>query len=300
MRIMLDALPLPLPQSEEFARTCEALGQPLRRCKRESGRRLRLWWQIQSRRTRLLGRIDLVSRGPVAEEADDLQDWTGRWQRWHDGRPLVLNADGLKPDALRDAGFWPLMTPACLGLLSLGPEAAMRAAMAQKWRNRLHRAEREGLDVHETTLTGDHWLLRAEAAQARARRYRGLPPAFSAAFSEVNPGQARVYEARFRGPPVAAVLILRHGRMATWQIGVTTPEGRRRHAMNLLVWRAMQDLAARGHDCLDLGILNAQDAPGLTHFKLGTGARTHRLGGTWLHLGALAPLARQLPRRLIA
>ncbi|WP_323770083.1 GNAT family N-acetyltransferase [Antarctobacter sp.] len=296
---MTATLPLPLPQSEEFAATCQALGQPLRRCKRESGRRVRLWWQIQSRRMGPLGRVDLVSRGPVAAEAEDLQDWTARWQRWHDGRPLVLNADGLEAGALRSAGFWPLMTPASLALLPLGSENAMRAAMAQKWRNRLNRATREGLEVRETALEPDHWLLPAEAAQARARRYRGMPPGFSAAFAQVNPGAARVYEARLRGAPVAAALMLRHGRMATWQIGVTTPEGRQRHAMNLLLWRAMQGLAAQGHDCLDLGILNAQDAPGLAHFKLGTGARAHRLGGTWLHLGALALLARCLPRRLM-
>lgn len=302
MRDMSAALPLPLPQSEEFATTCQALGHPLRRCKREQGRDLRLWWQIQSRHFGPLGRVDLVSRGPVAAGAEDLADWTDRWQRWHDGRPLVLNADGLKAETLRAAGFWPLMTPATLGLLPLGPEAEMRAAMAQKWRNRLNRADREQLEIRVAHLAPDHWILAAEAAQARARRYRALPVGFATSFAAVNPGHALVYEAheaRARGAPVAAALMLRHGRMATWQMGVTTPAGRGHHAMNLILWRAMQDLAARGHDTLDLGILNAQDAPGITHFKLGTGARAHRLGGTWLHLGALAPMARRLPRRLM-
>ncbi len=294
------SLLLPLPQSREFAHTCAMLGQPLRRCQRESGGRQLLVWQVQSRRFGPLGRLDLVSRGPVAAEPGDLDDWLRRWTRWHDGRPLVLNADGLSAEALRGAGFWPLVTPATLALLPLGPEAGMRAALAQKWRNRLNRAERAGLKLRETDLTPDHWILTAEAAQARARGYRGLPPAFSAAFARANPGAARVFEALDKGVPVAGALVLRHGRMATWQIGVTTPEGRRCHAMNLLLWHAMQALAARGHDCLDLGILNAQDAPGLTHFKLGTGARAHRLGGTWLHMGALAPLARRLPMRMAA
>lgn len=296
---MSDALSLPLPQSEQFAAACQALGRPLRRCKRESGRRLRLWWQIQSRRFGPLGRIDLVSRGPVAAETDDLHDWTASWQRWHDGRPLLLNAEGIGAETLRAAGFWPLMTPASVALLPLGSESAMRTAMRQKWRNRLHRAERAGLDIVERPLEAGHWLLAAEAVQARQRGYRGLPPAFSLAFAAANPGQARVFEARQRdGTPLAAGLMLRHGRMATWQIGVTTSEGRRCMAMNLILWRAMQRLADQGHDCLDLGTLNTQDAPGLAHFKLGTGATARRLGGTWLHLGVLAPLARHLPRRL--
>lgn len=294
------SLPLPLPQSDEFARACAALGRPLRQCRRASGRRLKLWWQVQSRRLGPLGRIDLVSRGPVADEPAELDDWTARWQHWHDGRPLLLNSDGLQAGSLRTAGFWPLITPASVALLPLGSGTDMRRAMQQKWRNRLNRALREPLTVTETALTPDHWLLRAEAEQARRRRYRGLPPELCAAFAAANPGRARVFEARLRGAPVAGALVLRHGRMATWQIGVTTEEGRRDNAMNLLLWRAMQSLAAEGHDCLDLGMLNGQDAPGLARFKLGTGARAHRLGGTWLHMGALAPLARRLPDRLLA
>ncbi|GGF52585.1 Acetyltransferase (GNAT) domain-containing protein [Mameliella alba] len=297
MRLMsLMSLLLPLPQSKEFARSCDLLGRPLRRCRNDGG----LVWQVQSRRIGPLGRLDLVSRGPVAAHPDDLGNWLRDWARWHDGRPLVLNADGLSAGALRGAGFWPLVTPATLALLPLGTEAGMRAALAQKWRNRLKRAERFGLTLRETDLTPDHWILTAEGVQARTRGYKGFPPAFSAAFAQANPGAARVFEALDKGRPVAGALMLRHGRMATWQIGVTTPEGRRCHAMNLLLWRAMQTLSARGHDCLDLGILNTQDAPGVTHFKLGTGARAHRLGGTWLHMGALAPLARRLPLRMAA
>ncbi|MCA0954861.1 GNAT family N-acetyltransferase [Mameliella alba] len=301
MRLMpLMSLILPLPQSGEFARACEVLGQPLRRHRREAGGQTRMVWQVQSRRLGPLGRVDLVSRGPVAAATDDLRDWSEGWRRWHDGRPLLLNADGMTCQMLRAAGFWPLMTPASLALLPLGDVTDMRAALAQKWRNRLNRAKREDLHVTERELTADHWLLQAEAAQAKARRYRGLPAVFAQAFAAANPGQARVFEAQHRGAPLAAALMLRHGRMATWQIGVTTAEGRRRHAMNLILWHAMQSLAAQGHEVLDLGILNAQDAPGLTHFKLGTGARLHRLGGTWLHMGALAPLARHLPARLAA
>lgn len=287
---MTPDLLLPLPQSPEFARACAALGRPLRHCGTEGGPR----WQVQARRLGRLGRLDLISRGPVGTP-EDLRRWPAAWRASHDGAPLVLNADGLSPETLRAEGFWPLVTPACLGLLPLGESAAMRGRLKQKWRNRLNRAEESALAITEKALTPDHWLLAAEASQARRRGYKGLPPAFSAAFAAANPGKARVYEARHRGTPVAAVLMLRHGRMATWQIGVTTDEGRRHQAMTLLLWRAMVQLAAQGHQSLDLGILNTDDAPGLARFKLGTGAQVHRLGGTWLHLGALAPLARRLP-----
>lgn len=293
-------LPVPLPQSPEFARTCDAIGRPVRTCKREARGAVRLLWQIQSRRFGPLGRVDMVSRGPVAASPDDRASWLDQWQNWHDGRPLILNADGMKAADLRRAGFWPLMTPASLAMLPLGPREQMRAAQKQKWRNRLNRAEASDLRVTRHALDRNHWILGAELKQARKGGYRGLPPAFSAAFSKVNPGKAVVFEARHRGQPVAAALILRHGPMATWQIGSSSPEGRKLNAMNAVLWRAMVWLAEQGHTALDLGLLNRDDAPGLAHFKLGTGAYIHQLGGTWLHQGALAPIARRLPMQMVA
>lgn len=297
---MHESLLLPLPQSPEFAALAQAMGLPIRQCKSECGGQVRLWWQVQSRKLPVLGRVDLVSRGPVARDAADLAGWLDCWQRWHDRRPLLMNAEGLGADLLRQAGFWPLMTPATLAMLPLTDRATMRAAMHPKWRNRLARAENAGLRVTRHALSHTHWLLEAEATQMRTKRYRGLPPALWSSFARVNPGKAIVFEARHRGRPIGAALILRHGQMATWQIGHSNEEGRRLNAMNRLLWEAMGWLADQGHTLLDLGTINQQDAPGLAHFKLGTGAQAHRLGGTWLHQGALAPFARRLPRALAA
>lgn len=291
---------LPLPQSPEYARACAALGVDVRACQRQLQGQATLRWQTQSRRLGLLGRVDLISRGPVAENPMLLRSWLARWQNWHDGRPLLLNAAGMDAADLRKAGFWPLMTPASLALLPLSDAATMRAALHQKWRNRLNRAEAAGLTIRYRPLEAHHWVLKAETAQARARGYRALPPAFSLAFAQANPGKALVCEAKCKGAPVAAIVILRHGHMATWQIGHTKPEGRKTHAMNLLLWRAMTELSEQGHRMLDLGTVNTDDAPGIAHFKRGTGARIDRQSGSWLHLGALAPLARRLPARLAA
>lgn len=293
-------LPLPLPQSPEFARTCDALGLPIRKMQSEVGGNVQLIWQVQSRKLGFLGRVDMISRGPVARDPGDLAGWLERFQNWQDGRPLLLNADGLVPQALRAAGFWPLMTPASLALLPLTTGPEMRAALHQKWRNRLNRAEGAGLRVTRHALSADHWLLEAEAKQARTKRYRSLPPAFSLAFARANPGKAQLWEVRQWGEPLAAMLMLRHGRMATWQMGHVTTAGRKLNAMNLALFTAMTALADQGHETLDLGTINTQDSAGIARFKLGTGALTHRLGGSWLHYGALAPIARRLPARLAA
>ncbi|WP_353472021.1 GNAT family N-acetyltransferase [Salipiger sp. H15] len=286
---------LPLPQSPEYARACAALGHPCRAGKGPLPNGNPLHWQVQVRQLPLLGQVSLLSRGPVTERQDDALDWL---QSWRPPGPLLLNAEALPPAALRGAGFWPLVTPMTLALLPLGPEAKMRAALAPKWRNHLNRAEGSGLEVRRLPLQGDHWLLAAEAAQARARRYRNLPPRLLAAFAAANPGAAWIWEARRHGAALAAIAVLRHGHMASWTTGVTTPEGRAAQAMTLLLWEAMRWLSTRGHDRLDLGMLNSDDAPGITRFKLGTGAQAHRLGGTWLRARALAPLARRLPEGL--
>lgn len=296
----MDDLLIPLPQSPEFARTCAHLGLPVRGYTCQGGGELRGLWQVQSRTLPLIGRVDLISRGPVWREARFGRDWLARWQRRHDGRPLVLNADGMEAVDLRRAGFWPLMTPVSLALCDLAPGGSMRARLHQKWRNRLVRAEAAELSVTLKPLSRDHWLLRAEAVQQRAKGYRGLPPTFAAAYAAVNPGCAWAITAEHGDGPVAGGVFLRHGAMATYQIGFSSDAGRALNAMNLVLWHAMEALSEAGVRRLDLGTLNTQDAAGLARFKLGTGAQMHRLGGTWLHLPALAGIARHLPARFAA
>ncbi|MDO6585565.1 GNAT family N-acetyltransferase [Salipiger sp. 1_MG-2023] len=295
----MESLALPLTQSPEYARTLAALGLSVRCGSSGPTQDPDMRWLVQSRRLPLLGQIDLISRGPVCKTAACPEDWLplARGQR---RTPLLLNAAQEDGQALRAAGFWPVMTAASLAILPLGDNDAMRAAMHQKWRNRLNRTARVPLKITRHPLSGGHWIMRAEALQARTRQYRALPPALIAAYARENPGKALIWEARHNGTAVASIAILLHGPMATWQMGVSLPEGRRLNAMNALLWEAMQYLADKGHRLLDLGILNSDDAPGLIRFKLGTGAKLHRLGGSWLHLGALASIARHLPQRLSA
>ncbi|WP_188790648.1 GNAT family N-acetyltransferase [Salipiger pallidus] len=295
----MESLIVPLTQSPEFGQTLKAFGLPVRCGLVGPERAPEMQWLIQSRRLPLLGQVDLISRGPVLRSETAIEDWLPLCQNRR-CTPLLINADDVDTNGLRAAGFWPLITPATIAMLTLGPERGMKAALHQKWRNRLSRAQASKITVTRRPIGRDHWLLRAEQEQARSRGYRSLPPDLVAAYAATNPGKALIWEALHRKTPVAAIAILRHGRMATWQIGVTHPEGRKLNAMNLLLWEAMLWLAAHGHDRLDLGILNTDDAPGLTHFKLGTGAKAHRLGGTWLRQPMLAPLARHLPQRLAA
>jgi len=284
--------PLPLPQSPAYARLLHHLSVEAQWRDLPGGRCL-----VQSRRFGPLGHVSLISRGPVTAAPQAALDGLRALAATCPG-PLVVNAPALDADGLRDAGFWPLLTPATVGLVRLGTQPQMRARLKAKWRNRLRRAEAAGLQVTLRPLPDRHWLLEAEARQQKARRYRGAPPDLWTVYNRVNPGQALVVEAQRGSEPLAAGLFLLHNTTATYQISVTLPEGRAASAMTLILWQAMTALAARGMHWLDLGTLDTVHAPGLAQFKLGTGAVAQTLGGTWLHLPWLAPAARRLPAAL--
>lgn len=185
------------------------------------------------------------------------------------------------------AGLVPLVTPVCTAEIALLREpAAMRRRMHQKWRNRLVRAERSGLNVAVTAPSGADldWLMQRDRAQGRARGYRGLPPAFLAAWAANGAAPMRLFTARLRGEVVAAMLFLDHAPGATYQIGWSGEAGRGACAHHLILWRAMRHFAGNGRRRLDLGPLDTVTAPGLARFKLGSGAAPRWLGAASLVL----------------
>ncbi|MEX3315259.1 GNAT family N-acetyltransferase [Sulfitobacter sp. PS-8MA] len=195
--------------------------------------------------------------------------------------PLILSPPDpcALPPALR------LRAPQTCAVLDLTPSPdARRAALHGKWRNQLRRAERAGLRVTHAPLPPDpnHPLLLAEAAQARARRYASWPPRLTAAFARVAPGQTRLFTAWQGRRPVAHMLFLCYGRGATYHIGHSCRDGKACHAHNLLLWRGANWLAERGHCQLDLGPLHPR-TPGLSRFKLRSGAQPRATGGSWLY-----------------
>ncbi|MFY0309276.1 GNAT family N-acetyltransferase [Leisingera sp. D0M16] len=207
--------------------------------------------------------------------------------------PLILSPETRTPDLAR-IGAVPLMSPAHAALLDLsGTPDQRRAALHQKWRNRLKHGESQNLRLTRQNLPHDplHWLFEADAKQQGTRSYRSWPIGLTLAYAQQNKGQAKLFQAFEGKEAVAAVLILLHGTGATYHMAHTTARGKQLSAHNLLLWETASWLAAKGIRQLDLGLINTEDAPGLARFKLGTGARLRRLGGTW---GWWPPLGRLL------
>ena len=256
-RAMSDAL----QQSKGFARALLAYGTPV-----VSDRPV-----VIERGFGPFGTISFASR--VRPEA--LQETSVR----------IINAEADCPDTYRALGYHQMMTPAHVAEWDLATHDR-RGAMRPKWRNQLRKAESHGLRLRELVWDGrPHWLLRQAAAMARKRRFRTLPTALLACFAQTNKGDALIFEAYAKDHPIAAILSLRHGATATYQTGWTSTKGRALHAHNQLLDHAARRLAKLGHSTFDLGLVETDSAPTLTHFKCGTGAAIRRLGGTWIRLG---------------
>ena len=284
-----------LPQSDAYIAALRALGVPVRAVPVADAS---VWMIV--RRVPVLGRVGLISRpqlrfglglGPGL--GDGLQD-ARALRRAAGVDHLILNVeDDGDADAVAAAGFRRIARPRRIAMLDLDlPEDRLRARLGQKWRNRLRASHRHGVSVRQShgAVSAGHWLLAADRAQARGKGFRPLPPRLIAAITRADPAGATRFTAFRDGRPVAAALFIRHGARATYQIGWCSDAGRAVSAGNRVIWAAMLALRAQGVARIDLGHIDAEGAPGLTRFKLGTGARAVTLGGTWIS-------SRVLPRR---
>ncbi|WP_227269415.1 GNAT family N-acetyltransferase [Roseobacter weihaiensis] len=283
---MYDAIPdAPAPslqQSPEFARTLKAVGQEPGRLPCGALTLRRAWAGL---------RVTMLPRAimPVPKQTcADLK------QTGYRG-PVIFSPD--HPAALESVGALPLVGPAVVAELDLTlEEDRLEARLHQKWRNRLRHARGQDLRVTRQNMPDDpaHWLLHADLQRQQSRGYRSWPVALTRAYAARNPGAAKLFTAFQGGHAVAAILILRHGPGATYHIGHATPLGRETSAQTLLLWEAMRWLKRKGGSVLDLGLIDTEDAPGIARFKLGTGARARRLGGTWIWWPPMTRMLRPL------
>lgn len=293
--------PAAMQQHPAYARTSQRLGRVVRWLRLGPAHAPLGSALVLCRRWPGLGRAALVSRGPVwapdlppAARKVALRSLIAVLRRNH--AAVIATPDPVAGgDPLDGSGLLPLVTPITLATLDLtGDTGARRARLRGKWRNALVRAEATPMRIAATPLPPDpgHWLLRAEAAQARARRYRRLPGAFAVAWATARPADTLLLAAHDATGPLAGMLFLRHGSTATYHIGWTSAAGRQSGAHNRLLWNGIEHLAEAGVTRLDLDGIDTDTAPGLARFKLGTGAQAVVLGATRISAPGTAVVAR--------
>lgn len=277
-------LALPLPQHPVFARALGRIGRQVVTVRLPGD----TCAQMVLRPVPILGPVGLVSQGPVWAAPLPLADRIAGYAALRAQGARILTPDTDDGAALRAAGFRQIVTPVTVARLDLsGGYSARRAGMHGKWRNRLVRAENAGLTVTHHPFAGAlaTWICNLETAQRKSRRYAALPLSLCAALAACAPSALRIFVAHHAGDAVAAMVFLRHGRVATYHIGWSGDTGRATNAHTLLLARGADWLADQGVVRLDLGPVDSGAGASLARFKLGSGARPHELGGTWLALG---------------
>ena len=173
--------------------------------------------------------------------------------------------------------------------------AQLRAACEGRWRNRLVAAERENLEIVRNTDSAleIQWLLEEERTQRLQKNFHGLPTHFiehyHAARADPSTTLFMLHAESHQPTPhkennhrIAAMLFLLHGSTATYHLGWTNAEGRAKHAHNLLMWRAFEELRTLGIHTLDLGGINTRSLAGISRFKIGTGGQIVTYAGAYV------------------
>lgn len=224
-----------------------------------------------------------ASRGPIWQSGST----DGRAQDLRRSGLHLINSDGQDSDSLARAGFRQIKTPSYVAEVSLAGKFDDRLGrMAPKWRNIFRRTETANISITDDPFCTTHhaWLLDEDTKQQKAKRFRSLPHVFLHAYAISNPDCVRVFTA-FKGrDPIAAMVFLLRGCVATYHLGWSNHQGRKCAAHHAIMVNAWGYLADRSITRLDLGAVDTVNAPGLARFKIGTGAHIRPLGGTWLRM----------------
>ena len=186
----------------------------------------------------------------------------------------MLRAQSLRPVVTGYSSIWLDLRP---------PLEDLRAGLHGKWRNALRQAEKAGFDVGVTSNPRRlEQSLQSYDRFRRQKRFAGPSGDLITALAGHDRKAAVALTARARGEQVAGVILVRHGKAATYLASWTSDAGRVGQAHNLLLWRGIETLKESGIDWLDLGGVNTESQPGIARFKLGLGGEVFTLAGTYL------------------
>jgi hypothetical protein len=208
---------------------------------------------------------------------------------------------GSESDAtLARLGLRPMVTGYSSIRLDLTPPLdRLRRQLDGKWRNTLKTAEKSALLLDVASVAEGSWNAEAFAAlmgehdeHRLENRFLGPDAAFYSAYATAvaqAPGSedamllwahAGPHLGRVR--PIAGILLLRHGRSATYAMGWSNEAGRLVRAHYRLLWRALAELQQRGVTSFDLGGVDTDRGAGVARFKLGLGGTVFTLAGSYL------------------
>ncbi len=233
-----------------------------------------------------LGAIRMINinRGPLWFREDvDLADWSKfakllrntyprHWlQRLRWMPELKYSTEALM--AITDAGFRQTPQTYHTSWLDLRKsEEDLRKSLRLKWRRNLSRFERSGAQIHIDNSNVDLLPFIREYQKHKLQKGYAGPTAdfLKEEFLAAHPfSDTSLLWAIDEGTAVAGIMLVLHGKSASYRMGWNTETGRKLNSHYGLLWRAVTALRDRGIESFDLGGLLPKEAPHLTHFKTG-------------------------------
>ncbi len=153
-----------------------------------------------------------------------------------------------------------------------------------KHRYNINLAQRKGVTVEESRDADAFWKLLQQTSEHDDFRthgmlyYKKLLNFFS---EDGKPLRTRLFLARYGGAPIAAVIMMEHGRTVHYLHGAMEREHRALMAPHLLHWTLMQQYKQHGFHWYDFWGVDADQWPGVTRFKLGFGAKLIEYPGSF-------------------
>ncbi len=194
----------------------------------------------------------------------------------HDSVTNKMAAIGLRP-----SGMAPRTS---INVHLILDKETLRKNLLQKWRNQLNRSERMGLTLE---ISGDEdglsfFIDQYELMQER-KQFSGLSESFIRQIKGActDPSHMKVLFAVKDGVRIAAVLIVGFFDKCHYLIGWNSISGMKLYAHNFLIWHGILHFKSCGFRCLDLGGIDQDKYPTITHFKRGVGGSEYTLSGEY-------------------
>ena len=161
----------------------------------------------------------------------------------------------------------------------------LRGNLRKTWRQSLVKAEKSALEIEwDESGASLPWMLKHYQLDKQRRGYDGPDGAVLQVLGQYFAAEKKLLigTASLDKKPVASILILMHGRSATYQIGWSTEDGKKHCAHHLLLWKSLGTLKAKGYKDFDLGGVNDGAAKTIKTFKSGLGGRLVHLAGLYV------------------
>ncbi len=282
-----------LQQDWAYGATMQKIGVPvLRAAVKADGQTVALA-QFIVRTWGRMGAVALCSRGPLWLAPLSPAEQAHAYAAMRKSLPLkglrfMLVTPEVAQGEVHGLSRWRrIMTGLSTVMLDLTPPMeTLRAQLERRWRHRLVNSEASELTVHRvgTNPSQFRWLLEAEIKQRGDKGLEGLPVEFFEQYvksREQGSQTMLTLRADVGRDRAAAMMFLIHGVSAIYHVGWTSEKGRELHAHNLILWRGMEELRARGIRRLDLGGVNTIRSAGIARFKISTGGQVLTLAGTY-------------------